>query len=94
MTCGSGVKVALLGSLKPVPKMRWYSAAGETSDGLRLPPPRPDSELTFNVQAPLGSFLEAVESLPLPAVQANAPFPKAADGKVDAGMVRSAFQEG
>lgn len=46
--------------------------------------PRPDSELTFNVQAPLGSFLEAVESLPLPAVQANAPFPKAADGKVDA----------
>ena len=46
--------------------------------------PRPDSELSFAVQAPLGSFLEVVESLPLPAVQANAPFPKAADGKVDA----------
>lgn len=46
--------------------------------------PRPDSELVFSVQSPLGPFLETLESLPLRPVREAAPFPKAADGKVDA----------
>lgn len=45
---------------------------------------RPDSELTFTVQSQLGPFLEALESMPLRPVRENGPFPKAAEGKVDA----------
>ncbi|MGL4395072.1 MAG: AsmA-like C-terminal region-containing protein, partial [Hyphomicrobium sp.] len=48
--------------------------------------PRPDSEISFNVQAGLAPFLEALETLPIAAIKAAAPFPKAADGKVDAQM--------
>ncbi|MGQ0458030.1 MAG: AsmA-like C-terminal region-containing protein [Hyphomicrobium sp.] len=47
-------------------------------------PDRPDGEVTFSTQAALGPFLEAVEQLPMRAVRDAAPFPKAADGKVDA----------
>ena len=46
--------------------------------------PRPDSEITFTTQAPLGPFLEAVEQIPVRAVREAAPFPKAGEGKVDA----------
>ena len=46
--------------------------------------PRPDGELTFNVQSQLGPFLEALESMPLKPVREASPLPKAADGKVDA----------
>jgi AsmA-like C-terminal region/Protein of unknown function len=48
--------------------------------------PRPDSEISFSTQSQLGPFLEAVEQLPVRAVQDAAPFPKAGDGKVDAQM--------
>lgn len=45
---------------------------------------RPDAEITFSSQSPLGPFLEAVETLPIKPVQEAAPFPKAGEGKVDA----------
>jgi AsmA-like C-terminal region/Protein of unknown function len=46
--------------------------------------PRPESEISFTSQAPLGPFLETIEQLPVRAVRDAAPFPKAGDGKVDA----------
>ncbi|MEZ5900443.1 MAG: AsmA-like C-terminal region-containing protein [Hyphomicrobiaceae bacterium] len=48
--------------------------------------PRPDSELTLNIQSPLGPLLEVVESLPMRAVREAGPLPKDADGKVDAAL--------
>ncbi|MEQ1669623.1 MAG: AsmA-like C-terminal region-containing protein [Hyphomicrobium sp.] len=48
--------------------------------------PRPESEISFTTQSPLGPFLEVVEQLPVRAVREAAPFPKAGDGKVDAQM--------
>lgn len=45
---------------------------------------RPDGEISFSTQGPLGPFLEAVETLPVKAVHEASPLPKAGDGKVDA----------
>ncbi len=45
---------------------------------------RPDAEISFASQSPLGPFLEAIETMPIKAVQEAAPFPKAGEGKVDA----------
>ena len=46
--------------------------------------PRTLGEITFTSQSALGPFLETVEMMPLRAVREAAPFPKAAEGKVDA----------
>ncbi len=44
---------------------------------------RSDGEISFATVSELGPFLEAVELLPVRAVQEAAPFPKAGDGKID-----------
>jgi hypothetical protein len=45
---------------------------------------RSSSELSFAVNSPLGPFLEVLETVPVKSVRAAAPFPRAADGKIDA----------
>lgn len=48
--------------------------------------PRPDSELTFNVQSDLGPYLELLGSLPFDQVRTVRDIPQNAEGKVEASI--------
>lgn len=47
-------------------------------------PDRPAGRIAFKTKSDLGAFLEAVERLPLPAVEAARPLPRAAEGRIEA----------
>ena len=45
---------------------------------------RPDAEIEFTTEAPLADFIDAIETMPVRAVEEARPLPKAGEGKVDA----------
>lgn len=80
----NALEVAVPDATAVLPQNRKVALKGGRLTAPDVIAPQPEGELTFSVQSSLAPFFEALESLPVRPVREAAPFPKAAEGKVDA----------